>query len=438
MDKANKKVSVIGAGLAGCEASYQLAKRGINVDLYDIKPNSLTPAHSNPNFAEIVCSNSLKSCDELTASGLLKKELLEFDSLILKTAYKERVSAGNALAVDREKFAFSVTKKIKEFKNINFISKEVTKIPDGMVIIATGPLTTDALSQEISRLLVTDNLYFFDASSPIVEADSIDMTKAYVKDRYDKGTNDYINCPMNKEEYLKFYNELIKAQRVELKNFEKKEVFEGCMPVEIMAARGEDSLRFGPLKPIGLDNPITKEKYYAVVQLRAEDKEKRLYNMVGFQTNLLYGEQKRVFRLIPGLENAKFVKYGVMHRNTYINAPQVLSNTYQLKNNKNIFIAGQLSGVEGYVESSMSGLLAGINVYLVLTNKNPLVLSSNTMMGAITNYIVSNSRKNFQPMNANYGILNSLDKKEKDDKIKKQKYLDRSLNEIKGIIKDIQ
>lgn len=437
MTMKKTRVSVIGAGLAGCEASYQLAKRGIEVDLYDIKPNSFTPAHKNKNFAEIVCSNSLKSCDELSASGLLKKEMQEFDSLILKCAYLNRVPAGNALAVDREKFSRMVTETIKSFKNINFISKEVTNLPKGICIVATGPLTTDKLSKELFSIIKTDNLYFYDASSPIVEASSIDMSKAYIKDRYDKGTGDYINCPMKKDEYLKFYNQLIEAKRVELRDFEKKDIFEGCMPIEIMASRGEDSLRYGPLKPIGLDNPITKEKYYAVVQLRAEDKEKRLYNLVGFQTNLLFKEQKRIFSLIPGLEKAKFVKYGVMHRNTYINSPQVLNNTYALKSNEKIFIAGQLSGVEGYMESTMSGLICGINAYLLLNNKPLLSLSSNTMMGAITTYITSASKKNFQPMNANFGILNSLDYFEKDDKIKRSKQVIRSLEEIKNVVNNL-
>ena len=432
-----KKVSVIGAGLAGCEASYQLAKRGIEVDLYDIKPTNFTPAHSSPNFAEIVCSNSLKSTDTSTASGLLKKELELFDSLILKTAYKHSVPAGNALAVDREAFSKEITDIIKSFKNINFISKEVSELPEGIVIVATGPLTTSNLSNNLKTLFNTDNLYFYDASSPIVEANSIDMTNAYVKDRYDKGSGDYINCPMTKEEYLTFYNELIAANTVQLKNFEKKEVFEGCMPVEIMAKRGEDSLRFGPLKPIGLDHPVTKQKYYAVVQLRKEDNTNSLYNMVGFQTNLTFTEQKRVFSLIPALKDANFIKYGVMHRNTFVNAPELLKNTFQLKNNKNIFIAGQLSGVEGYMESTMSGLICGINAYLMLNGKEMLNLSSNTMTGAIINYITTCDAKRFQPMNANFGIVCPLPEKIKDDKLKKQKIVDRALDELNQTINNI-
>ena len=431
----NNCVTVIGAGLAGCEATWQLAKRGINVVLYDIKPNKFTPAHSNPNFAEIVCSNSLKSMDNSTASGLLKLEMERFDSLILRCAYSCRVPAGNALAVDREKFAEMVTSEIKSLDNVKILSEEVQEIPQGITILATGPLTTNQLSKSLMNFLEQDNLAFYDASSPIVERDSIDMTKAFVKDRYDKGDGDYINCPMNKAQYLEFYNQLINAERVELKNFEKKEIFEGCMPVEVMAMRGEDSLRFGPLKPIGLDNPKTKEKYYAVVQLRPEDKDKRLYNLVGFQTNLLFPEQKRVFSLIPGLENAKFIKYGVMHRNTYINAPQVLKNTFQTKKREDLFVAGQLSGVEGYMESTMSGLLCGINAYLLSKGRKLLSLSSDTMMGAIANFITTCPQKNFQPMNANFGIVSPLEQKIKDNKQKREKIVARSLEEIDNMIK---
>lgn len=435
--KMNNAVNIVGAGLAGCEATWQLAKRGVSVTLYDIKPSKFTPAHSNENFAEIVCSNSLKSMDISTASGLLKAEMEKFDSLILKCANACRVPAGNALAVDREKFSQMVTDEIKKLSNVKFVTEEIESIPSGLSIIATGPLTTGKLSQSLKDFLEQDNLSFYDASSPIVERDSIDMTKAYIKDRYDKGDGDYINCPMNKEQYLNFYKELISAQRVELKNFEKKEIFEGCMPVEVMAQRGEDSLRFGPLKPIGLDNPMTGEKYYAVVQLRPEDKDKRLYNLVGFQTNLLFPEQKRVFSLIPGLENAKFVKYGVMHRNTYINAPQVLRNTFQTKKREDLFIAGQLSGVEGYVESTMSGLLSGINAYLYLKNKPLVTLSSNTIMGAIANFITTCPQKNFQPMNANFGIVSPLGEKIKDNKLKREKIVARSLEEIENVVKII-
>lgn len=372
-----------------------------------------------------------------TASGLLKKEMELFDSLILKEAYNNSVPAGNALAVDREKFSNAITKKIKSYKNVNFISREVESLPDGIVIVATGPLTMGKLNEYLANKFNFSNLYFYDASSPIVEAESIDMISAFVKDRYDKGSGDYINCPMNKEEYLNFYNELVFAKKVELKNFEKKEIFEGCMPIEVMANRGVDSLRFGPLKPVGLDNPVTKQKYYAVVQLRKEDNEGKLYNLVGFQTNLTFSEQKRVFSLIPALKSANFVKYGVMHRNTYINAPQVIDNSFRAKNDKNIFFAGQLSGVEGYMESTMSGLIAGINAYLMIENKPLLNLSSKTMIGAIINYITQTQTNNFQPMNANFGIVTPLDKTIKDGKLKKQELSKRALEEVTKIVNDI-
>lgn len=429
------KVTIIGAGLAGCEACYQLAKRNVEVDLIDIKPSSFTPAHSNPNFAEIVCSNSLKSTDISTASGVLKGELELLDSLILNVAKTCAVPAGNALAVNREEFAQKITNIIKSFKNVHIKNEEVTELPkEGIVIVATGPLTTKPLADYLSKLFKSDNLHFYDASSPIIDATSINYNVAFIKDRYDKGNGDYINCPMKKEEYLKFYNELINAKKVELKNFEKKEIFEGCMPIEVMANRGADALRYGPLKPIGLDNPITKEKYYAVVQLRKEDNTNSLYNMVGFQTNLTFGEQKRVFSLIPGLENANFVKYGVMHRNSFVNAPQVLENTFQVKNNKNLFIAGQLSGVEGYMESTASGLICSLNAYLMLNNKPLLKLNSKTVLGGIISYITTFSGKNFQPMNANFGVVDALDVKIKDEKERKLAIANRAIEEMKKIV----
>ncbi len=334
-------------------------------------------------------------------------------------------------------FSKSITDKIKSFKNVNIICKEVETLPDGIVIIATGPLTTDKLSQFIAKKFNFSNLYFYDASSPIIEGNSIDMTSAFIKDRYDKGNGDYINCPMNKQEYKNFFNELISAKKVELKNFEKKEIFEGCMPIEVMAKRGEDSLRYGPLKPVGLDNPVSKEKYYAVVQLRREDNIGSLYNMVGFQTNLTFAEQKRVFSLIPALKDANFIKYGVMHRNTYINAPQVIDNYLRSKIDNNIFFAGQLSGVEGYMESTMSGLIAGINAFLMIENKSLLNLSPKTMTGAIINYISNSNSKNFQPMNANFGIIEPLEKIIKDNKLKKQELSTRAIDEITKIVKEI-
>ena len=381
-------VIVVGAGLAGSEAAYQLAKRGINVTLYEMKPNKFSPAHKSANFAELVCSNSLKAKEFTTSSGLLKKELELFDSLIMQAANACSIPAGGALAVDREMFSEYITNKLKSFSNIEIINEELTIIPeDKIVIIATGPLSSDDIVKALQKKINQEYLYFFDASSPIVTSQSIDMSVAFVGDRYGKGNGDYINCPMNKQEYLTFYNELINAESVKLHDFENKKVFEGCMPIEVMAKRGEDSIRFGPLKPVGLANPHKDEKPYAVVQLRKEDNDNRLYNLVGFQTNLTYGEQKRVFSLIPGLNNANFVRYGVMHRNSYVNAPTVLTKTFALKNDENVFIAGQLSGVEGYLESTASGLIAAINAYQKIKEKNARILTDKTMIGAIINYI---------------------------------------------------
>ena len=434
------RVVVVGGGLAGCEASYQLAKRGVQVTLYEMKPEKFSPAHHNPDLAEIVCSNSLKSELATTSSGLLKKELELFDSLILKCARKCRVPAGGALAVDRDSFSKLVTKTIKSFDNIKVVNKELVDIPqDCPVIIATGPLTSENLVRTLKKYLEDDYLYFFDASSPIVTADSIDMKNAFSLDRYNQGENqgDYINCPMSEQEYFVFYNELINAKTVQLKDFENKNVFEGCMPVEVMAKRGKDTLRFGPLKPVGLIDPKTNKKPYAVVQLRKENAVGSLYNLVGFQTNLVFSEQKRVFGLIPALKDAEFIKYGVMHRNTYINAPKLLNKDFSLKKFPNIYIAGQLSGVEGYMESTASGLISAINVYLKLNQKNALNLSSNTMIGAIINYITNASSNNFQPMNSNYGIINALDVKIKDDKLKKRMLYDRAVDELSQIIKNI-
>ena len=351
-----KEVVVIGGGLAGCEAAYQIAKRGIKVKLYDMKPVKFSPAHTNENLAEIVCSNSFKSQAITNACGLLKEEMRRLDSLLIKIADETSVPAGQALAVDREIFSKRVTEEISKIENIEVVREEVLKIPeDKIVIIATGPLTSDALAEEISKLTGGDKLHFYDAAAPIIEKDSIDMNIAFYGDRYGKeGDSSYINLPMNKEEYERFYNELVNAEVVTLHDFEKKEIFEGCMPVEIMAKRGIDTLRFGPLKPVGFDDPRTGKRPYALVQLRQDNAEATIYNMVGFQTNLKFGEQKRVFSLIPGLANANFAKYGVMHRNTFINSTKLLDNTYCLRNNNNIYFAGQITGVEGYVESIAS------------------------------------------------------------------------------------
>lgn len=412
-------INVIGGGLAGSEAAYQIAKRGIKVKLYEMKPIKFSPAHSSENLAEIVCSNSLKSNLLTNACGLLKEELRRLDSLLIKCADETAVPAGQALAVDRDEFSKLVTKKIEENENIEIIKEEVTTIPDGITIIATGPLTSDALSSEIAKLTGEEKLFFYDAAAPIVTKESIDMNNAFTADRYGKGDSDYINCPMTKEEYEFFYNELINAEVTNKHEFEKGNLFEGCMPIEEMARRGSQTLTYGPLKPVGFD-----KKYYAVVQLRQDNKEGTLYNLVGFQTNLKFGEQRRVFGMIPALKNAEFVRYGVMHRNTYINAPKLLDNTFNLKGTK-IFFAGQISGVEGYVESIASGLVAAINAVQMIEEKEKIVFSEETIIGALSTYI-STENKNFQPMNANFGILN-CDKKIK-DKVQKYTYLaERSL-----------
>ena len=426
------KIKIIGGGLAGCEASYQLAKRGYLVDLYEMKPNNFSPAHHNNNLAEVVCSNSFKSTLLSTASGVLKEELKILDCLLLKVAEEFSVPAGSALAVDREKFSEAVTKALEKFENINIIREEVEKIDiNEPTIIATGPLTSDKLSKEIQSLLNEDGLYFFDASAPIVDAGSIDYSKTFTTSRYQKGESDYINCPMNKEEYYAFIEELTNAQRVALHDFEGVEVFEGCMPVEVMASRGKDTLRFGPLRPVGLlDNE--GKRPFAVVQLRRENLEGEMYNLVGFQTNLTFPEQKRVFSMIPALNNAEFIKYGVMHRNTYINAPRHLNSDFSMKQHKNIFFAGQISGVEGYVESIMSGLMAAVNMARFLECKEKILFNNLTITGALCNYISSES-ENFQPMNANFGILTPLDTLIKDKQKRKEAYGERAIKEMARI-----
>ncbi len=426
------RVNVIGLGLAGSEAVYQLAKRGILVDAYEMKPTKFSPAHESENFAEIVCSNSFKSDDLGTASGCLKAEMRELDSLILKCAEETKVPAGSALAIDRDKFSELVTQKIKALKSVTIHTEEVTKIDLSVpTIIATGPLTSDALSAEIINLLGEDNLHFFDASAPIIDGSTINYSKTFTAGRYGKGESDYINCPMNKEEYYKFIDELVSAERVELHSFEKKEIFEGCMPVEVMASRGRDTLRFGPLRPVGLlDNDGNRP--YAVVQLRKESTENELYNIVGFQTNIKFGEQKRVFSLIPALADAEFVKYGVMHRNSYICAPKYLNADFSVKGYDNLYIAGQLSGVEGYMESTASGLVAAIALANKMLGKSIDLLPKTTIIGAVVNYLTTASEVNFQPMNANFGILPPLDVKIKDKALKKLAYTERAINDIKN------
>ena len=423
-----KKVIVIGAGLAGSEAAWQLAKRGVNVDLYEMRPKKMTPAHKTQNFAELVCSNSLRANNITNAVGLLKEEMRRLDSLIIKCADATQVPAGGALAVDRDKFSEMITETIKNHPNINVIEEEITQIPKGdiPVVVATGPLTSDALSQDIRTYTKQEGLYFYDAAAPIIEKDSIDMNKVYLKSRYDKGEAAYLNCPMTKDEFFNFYNALINAEAAPLKEFEKEIYFEGCMPFEEMAKRGEKTLLFGPMKPVGLEDPKTDKRPYAVVQLRQDNSEGTLYNIVGFQTHLKWGEQKRIINLIPGLENANIVRYGVMHRNTYLNSPQLLEKTYKLKEEKNIFFAGQMTGVEGYVESAASGIVAALNALYNQEDKQ-IIFPTETMIGAMANYIVDNTSKNFQPMNANFGIIKPLPERIKDKKEKYERYANRSL-----------
>ncbi len=428
------KATVIGAGLAGCEAAWQLAKRGIEVDLYEMKPKKMSPAHSSIDFAELVCSNSLRADGLANAVGLLKEEMRRLDSIIIGCADKTKVPAGGALAVDRVLFSKSVTEIIKNHPNINVIEKEVTKIPDcENVIIASGPLTSDALSQDIGEFFGDEYLHFFDAAAPIVTFDSINMDKAFFASRYDKGTPDYINCPMTKEQYDVFYNALINAECAELHEFENN-VFEGCMPIEVMAKRGEQTMLFGPLKPVGLIDKRTNEKSHAVVQLRKDNTDGTLYNIVGFQTHLKFGEQKRVFSLIPGLENAEFVRYGVMHRNTFINSPKTMTKYYNTKKRDDLFFAGQMTGVEGYVESASSGLMAAINLAQMINNKPMIDFTKYTAIGALSNYIAEGSCGNFQPMNVNFGIIESLGERIKNKQERYTKISLRALEMLEKII----
>jgi len=422
-------IRVIGGGLAGCEAAYQLLKRGYEVELYEMRGVKSTPCHKTDKLAELVCSNSLKSVSEDTGHGLLKLEMQKLGSLLLDCAYKAQVPAGGALAVDRDVFSNLVFEELSKFKNLKIIREEVTTI-DGSIptIIASGPLTSDTLSKEISKLLGGEYLHFYDAVAPIISVDGIDFNKAFFAARYDKGGDDYINCPMNKEEYLKFYNELIHAERATLHDFDLQ-VFENCMPIEIMASRGEDTMRFGPLRPKGIRRPGSDERFYAVVQLRKENVEGNAYNIVGFQTNLKFGEQKRVFSLIPGLENVEFQRYGVMHRNTYIDAPKVLNEKFQLKSNKNIFFAGQMTGVEGYVESMMSGMIAAINLDLTLRGKEGLVMPKESIIGTLQRHVATENC-DYEPMNANFGILPGLENPKRDKKERKLQYTQRSLELI--------
>ena len=434
------KVNIIGAGLAGTECAYLLARNGFTVKLIDMKPTKKTDAHKEDNFGELVCSNSLKSKEITNACGLLKEEMRVFGSLMLEAAEKSRVDAGQALAVDREKFSKYITDKIKSFDNIQIESREVTDITeflgrdDEITVIATGPLTSDSLTKNLKEYLEEENLFFYDAEAPIISSDSIDMNKAYFMDRYgEEGIGSYLNIAMNKEEYFAFYNALITAESAERHEFDKISLFEGCMPIEEMAKRGDRTLTFGMMKPVGLIRQKDKGNVYAVVQLRKEDEEGKAYNLVGFQTSLKYSEQKRVFGMIPGLENAEFLRYGVMHKNTYINSSKLLNSDFSLKKNDKIYFAGQLSGVEGYVESSMSGMIVALNIIARYYNKK-VDLDDISVMGALSKYI-STENDNFQPMNANFGIVKGIDEKIKDKKIRYEKIARRSLRYIEEIRK---
>ena len=408
------KASVIGAGLAGCEAAWQLAQRGIETELYEMKPHKKSPAHHADTYAELVCSNSLRSDALTNAVGVLKNEMRMIGSLIMTCADENSVPAGSALAVDREKFSQAVTDRIRNHPLITVVSREITEIPEGPCVIATGPLTSDDMAEAIMKLTNRDSCYFYDAAAPIVTYESIDMSKAYRKSRYDKGTADYINCPMDREQFEKFYQAVVTAETAEMHSFEKEVFFEGCMPFEVMAKRGRDTLLFGPMKPVGLEHEGNRP--YAVVQLRQDNSEGTLYNLVGFQTHLKWGEQKRILQMIPGLENCEIVRYGVMHRNTYINSPRWMRETYQFKDRDDLFFAGQMTGVEGYIESAASGMLAGINLAHVLHNEPCTVCTNKTMIGAMAHYIANADPQHFQPMNANFGIMYLEGKHKKKDR----------------------
>ena len=436
-----KQINIIGAGLAGCEAAWQAAKRGLTVNLYEMKPVKYSPAHSSPLFAELVCSNSFRSNQTSNAVGLLKEELHRCGSLIMEAAYASQVPAGSALAVDRDKFSQYITDKIANHPNITVINKEITEIADDEItIIATGPLTSESFAAYIQNYIGCDYLHFYDAAAPIIDASTINMDIAFAASRYGKGDADYLNCPMNKEQYDKFYTELIGAEEAHLHEIDQKlTVFEGCMPVEVMAKRGYDTLRFGPLKPVGLPDPKTGEEAYAVIQLRLENTSATAYNMVGFQTHLTFPEQKRVFGLIPGLENAEFFRYGVMHRNTFINSPEILDNHYAMRKNPNVFFAGQITGVEGYIESTASGFVAGLNAANRVSGLPLMTFPNVTVIGAMAEYISNPNIKNFQPMNANFGLVPLLNYKVKGGKAARQaECANRSLTVIDDISKELQ
>ena len=433
-----EQVTVVGAGLAGCEAAWQLAKRGISVCLREMKPEKRSPAHVSENFAELVCSNSLRSADPTNAVGLLKEELRRLDSLILRSADENRVEAGSALAVDRESFARTITESIRSHPLISVVTGEVTEIPEGTVILATGPLTSDTLSEAIARRLGEGTyLHFYDAAAPIVTLESVDMGEAFFASRYNKGSADYVNCPMDKETYLSFRQALAEAEEAHVHGFEDKLVFEGCMPVEVMARRGVDTLRYGPLKPRGITDPKTGREPYAVVQLRRDNFAGSLYNLVGFQTHLTFGEQKRVFSMIPALREAEFVRYGVMHRNTYLDSPRLLDGQYRFKEEPRIRFAGQITGVEGYVESTASGLLCGLQTARELLGQEPLDFTRETAIGALAAYVSDGTVGDFQPMNVNYGIIAPVEGKVKGKRNRNAILSQRAMDRLSQILQSV-
>ncbi|KZE73809.1 FADH(2)-oxidizing methylenetetrahydrofolate--tRNA-(uracil(54)-C(5))-methyltransferase TrmFO [Paenibacillus elgii] len=431
------KVTVIGAGLAGSEAAWQIASQGVPVVLYEMRPVKKTPAHISDQFAELVCSNSLRANGLTNAVGVLKEEMRILNSLILRAADKHAVPAGGALAVDRDGFSGEVTSLLRNHPLIEVRNEELESLPEGIVVVATGPLTSPALSKHLQELTGEEYLYFYDAAAPIVEKESIDMSKVYLASRYDKGEAAYLNCPMTEEEFTTFYEALISAETAPMKEFEKEIYFEGCMPIEVMVKRGRQTVLFGPMKPVGLINPHTGELPYAVVQLRQDNAAGTLYNLVGFQTHLKWGEQKRVFSLIPGLENAEFVRYGVMHRNTFINSPRLLRPTYQFRDRDSLFFAGQMTGVEGYVESAASGLLAGINAARYAKGEELVVLPPDTALGSMAQYITTADFKHFQPMNANFGLFAPLDEKIKNKKLKYEKIAMRAIEKIQNFSQNL-
>jgi methylenetetrahydrofolate--tRNA-(uracil-5-)-methyltransferase len=434
---SNNFVNVIGAGLAGSEAAWQLAKRDIPVRLYEMRPVKQTPAHHTSQFAELVCSNSLRANTLTNAVGVLKEEMRRLDSVIIHSADECSVPAGGALAVDRHEFAAKVTDLVKNHPNVTIINEEVTEIPKGLTIIATGPLTSEALSEQLKKLTGEDYLYFYDAAAPIIEKESIDMGKVYLKSRYDKGEAAYLNCPMSEEEFDLFYHALITAETAPIKEFEKEVFFEGCMPIEEMAQRGRKTMLFGPMKPVGLEDPRTGKRPYAVVQLRQDDAAGTLYNIVGFQTHLKWGAQKEVLQLIPGLEHAEVVRYGVMHRNTFINSPKVLKATYQFKNREDLFFAGQMTGVEGYVESAASGLIVGMNAARIFKGMEPVQFPVETAIGSMANYITTTNSKNFQPMNANFGLFPDLPGKIRKKQDRNEQHAKRALESIQNFMNSL-